>query len=327
MKTKISRLIFISLFFVGCNQSTSVHLVKVTKGRIQEIVTGVSSGTVVAEKDAELAFGAVGRINILNVSKGDFVKKDSILAELENEDMKSAYHTAVSELERLSSLKGFSAISKTTLDEAKRSVAINKSALEKTIIKAPFDGFVADQSLEIGQLAQITAVIPAPPIRLIDSEPRYVSVQIDEIDLQKITINMPAIVKIPSVRREPFNGTVRRVIPYINSTKEQDRTALVEININTDMLLTVGASSDVEIILQSKNDILLLPARAILGQRKDKFVYSVENGRIHKIHVEVGISNYDSAEIINGLKEGDAVVLPDVNTALTEKLKVTALED
>jgi HlyD family secretion protein len=320
--TKILFLISI-LFLTACSKEVPVKVSPVTKGQIIDSVTGVNAGTVYAEQDTELAFGAVGRVQKLHVSAGSSVKKDEILAELENEDLKATVEATSRELNRLVGVKNPDAVSQRELDEAKKLFAIAKAALEKTLIRAPFNGFVAELSLEVGQLAQITAVLPKAPIRLVDEAPRYIKVQFDEVDLRKIKVGDICKIKVPAVGLTPLEGQIRSVVPFVSSLKEQDRTAEIEVTVNYENLLPVGASADVEVILNKKDDVLLVPARAVLGSLDSRYIFLIQNGKAKKQEIKTGISNYDSVEVLSGISLNEKVIIPDDRNSISDGQAVT----
>ena len=310
------------LLIVGCAKATPVTVKKAERRATEEIITGVNSGTVLAEQDTELAFGAVGRVATLHVSLGDTVKRGAVLAELENDDLKTTLAVATKEEQRLNSLKDVKAVSSSMIDQAKQTRSLAAVALEKTLIRAPFDGFIAELNIEVGQLAQITAVLPKPPVRLVDTTPRYIKVPFDEIDLVKIHEGTPARIKLLAARKAPFAGVVRRVIPYVSSVKEQDRTAEIEVTIEADTLLPVGASADVELILSKKDAALVVPTKSVLGDNTGRFVYALVGSRAVKKQIKAGITNFDVVEVLDGLTEEDLVIIPDDKNTITDGQRV-----
>jgi HlyD family secretion protein len=325
---KFKNLIFFcAILAVACGKSPTVETVKVLQGSVESTIVGVSSGTVQAERTADLAFGAVGRVKALNVDVGSVVKNGDILAELENEDLKSNVSAAEAEFKRAATLSNKNAVSDSQQNEALRVFEVAKGAYEKSFIRAPFDGLITAMNLEVGQLSQITAVVPKPLMTIVDNLPRYVELELDELDLSKVTSGLPARIKIPAVRKEPFLGSVRKVVPYISTLKEQDRTADVEISINPEnLILPVGASADVEIITERKDKILYLPSKAVLGRSGNRFVYLLEGSRIRKVQVEAGLQNFDRVEIKKGLSENHLVVMPSDKLELADGIKVKVQE-
>lgn len=312
---------------IGCKKRPEVNTAAVTKGKVEETVSSVNSGTTRAEQIAELAFGTVGRVKEVNCQLGQLVREGDILAQVENSDLKSRRDVALEELERAKRLSQSQAASRSNVIQAQGNYDAAVSAFEKSLIKAPFDGIVVEQNLEEGQLSQITAVIPLAPIKLVDLQPRFVRAEIDEVDLPKVREGLPARIKILAIRREPFKATVRRVVPFVSTVREQDRTSEIELTVdNEQVLLPPGASADVEIITATKEDVLAVPSRTVLGRGTERYVYTLEGSRIHKTPIKVGISGYAVTEVVSGLQLGDRVVLPSEKVELVEGLAVKPIE-
>ncbi len=308
----------------GCTKKPEVAVVEVARGSVEQTVSGVNSGTVKAEQLAELAFGAVGRVREVNVHLGERVPKGIIIAQIENGDLKSKLDVAEEELARAKTLQRSQAASRSNVIQAQGNYDAAVTAYEKSLIRAPFEGIVAEKNLEVGQLSQITAVIPLAPIRLIDTQPRYVTVEIDEVDLPKVRLGMEARVKVLAVRREPFKAVVRKVIPFVSSVREQDRTSEVELNVESEgELLPAGASADVEIVTATKNDMIVVPSRTILGRGAGRYVFTLRGNKVSKTPVGVGLAGYNLTEIISGLDVGERLVVPSEKVDLVDGLAVT----
>ena len=312
---------------VGCQKPPEVKAVKVSQQKIEATVSGVSSGTVRSEQIAELAFGTVGRVKVLNVKLGDQVKEGQVLAEVENDDLRSRVSFTREELERRRRLNSDNAISRSSLILAQSEFDAANTALEKSIIRAPCGGLVAELNLEVGQLSQITAVIPKAPIRVVDVKPRYVRVEIDEVDLPRIQVGMSARVKILAVRKEPFIGRVRKVVNFVSDQREQDRTAELEVDIVNDSgTLPVGASADVEIITDTRDSALALPTRVVLGRLGARYVYRLDGEIAKKTIVATGLYNYLLTEITEGVKNGDDIVIPSDAVEVVDGMRVKKVE-
>lgn len=311
--------LLLSTGLLGCSKPVEVNGVAAVKTRVESTVSSVTSGSVDAEHEVELAFGAVGRVSVLNVKLGSKVKRGDILAELENLDLKQTLTKANSDLARAKTLWQSKVLASTESEEALKAQELAHANYEKSLIRAPFDGVVAEINLEVGQLSQITAVIPRALIRLVDLEPRFVEAEIDEVDLPKVTLGLPARVKILAVRREPFNATVRKVVPFVNATREQDRTSQIELTIeDKGVLLPVGASADVEILTESRDDALAIPSRAVFGRGASRYVFRLAGTKTAKTPVTIGLSNYDRTEIKSGLSIGDVVLTPRESAELID---------
>lgn len=314
---------FLCLALSACGKSPELRTVAASKQTVTATVSSVNSGTVRAERVAELAFGAVGRVKALNVHVGDVVKTGQVLAELENDDLISMLSTAQKELVRRTQLRAAHAVAESDLELIRREVRMTQVAYDKSRIVAPYDGLIAELNLEVGQLSQITAVVPRPLMKIVDLDPRYVRAEIDEADLGRVKVGQAARVKILALSREPFPAVVRKVVPYISTIREQDRTAEIELTVDSgSTFLPAGASADVEVIVDTRNDVLAVPTRTILGRGSQRHVFVLQNGRVYKRPVEVGIFNYDLSEIRSGLSVGDEVVMPAEGVELEDGMRV-----
>lgn len=326
MRPLLTSIIFSALVVAassGCRSKPEVSVIKVGRSRVEATVSSVNSGTVKAEQVAELAFGTVGRVKELNVKLGDSVRKGQVLAQVENEDLISRLDYTKQELERAEKLSKSSAMSQSGLTQAHAAFDAAVIGYEKSLIKAPYDGIIAELNLEVGQLSQITAIMTQAPIRIVDFSPRYVRAEIDEVDLPKIKVGFPARIKILAVRREPFKATVRKVVPFVSSIREQDRTSEIELSIeNEEILLPAGASADVEVIIATKDNALTVATKALLGRGGSRYAYRLESSIAKKTPVEVGIFGYTVSEIVSGLSEGDEVILPSDKVELKDGLLV-----
>ena len=308
---------------IGCKKTSQVRVASIKLGEVEAVVVGVNSGTVKAEQVAELAFGAVGRVKRVAVSLGSSVNTGDILAEIENDDLHSQLEVAREELARAQRLEKNRAASRSTVIQAQGIFDSARIAYNKSLIVAPFDGLIVERNLEVGQLSQITAVIPAPALRIVDTKPRYISVDIDEVDSSKIALGQKARIKILAVRREPFSGVVRKVVPFVSSVREQDRTTAVELTIDSEgFLLPVGASADVEIITEQRKDVLVAPSQAVLGRGGTRHVFVVDSNQLEKRQVQVGISGFEATEIVQGLQLKDSIAMPSDKFELKDTMSV-----
>ncbi len=185
--------------------------------------------------------------------------------------------------------------------------------LERTLMHAPFDGTIAEVNGELGEY-----VTPSPPgiatlpvVDLIDTTCLTISAPIDEVDAPAVKPGLSARISLDAFPGETFGGRVRRVAPYVLEIEKQARTVDIEadfINPADTTRLLPGYSADVEIILQTRENVLYIPTEALLeGQRV--LVYDPDSETLQSRPVETGLSNWKLTEITAGLEEGEQVVL------------------
>jgi HlyD family secretion protein len=181
----------------------------------------------------------------------------------------------------------------------------------KTVIRAPFDGVVAQVSAEVGEwITPAPPGVPIPPvIELIDPDQIYVSAPLDEVDSGKVRTGLPVRVTMDARPGAALAGRLARVAPYVQDALEQNRTFDVEVELDDRAVartLLPGTSADVEVILQVRPDVLRVPAYALLqGDR----VLVVRGGTLVAVPVTTGLRNWDFVEITSGLAAGDPVVV------------------
>jgi HlyD family secretion protein len=185
-----------------------------------------------------------------------------------------------------------------------------RARLERTLLRAPFDGTVAEINGEIGEFVTPSPVgIPTPPaVDVVDTSCLYITAPIDEVDAPRVREGMPARVTLDAFRDRSFPAHVRRVAPYVLDAEKQARTVEVEAEIDDfgDALLLPGYSADVEVILAERGDVLRIPTRALV---EGKRVYVLEGDRIHSREVTTGIGNWEHTEITEGIDAGARVVV------------------
>jgi HlyD family secretion protein len=185
-----------------------------------------------------------------------------------------------------------------------------RAALSRTVLKAPFAGIVAEVTGEQGEYTTPSPPgIPTPPaIDLIDDACLYVTAPIDEVDAPRIQVGLPARIALDAFPGQHFAGRVRRIAPYVLEVEKQARTVEVEV-VFTDpkaaRTLLVGYSADAEIILESREKVLRVPAQALLDGNK---VLVLNNGSLEERRVELGLANWEYSEVRSGLQSGEQVV-------------------
>jgi HlyD family secretion protein len=185
-----------------------------------------------------------------------------------------------------------------------------QARLERTLLRAPFAGTVAEINGEIGEFVTPSPVgIPTPPaVDVVDTSCIYITAPIDEVDAPRVREGMPARVTLDAFRDRIFKAHVRRVAPYVLDTEKQARTVEVEAGIDElgDALLLPGYSADVEVILAERTDVLRIPTRALI---EGKRVYVLEGDTVRSREVTAGIGNWEHTEIIAGIDAGARVVV------------------
>jgi HlyD family secretion protein len=196
---------------------------------------------------------------------------------------------------------------------AQANLQMNRVLLEETYLRAPFAGIVAEINGEVGEY-----VTPSPPgvatppaVDLIDYSCLYVTAPIDEVDAGALKVGLPARVSLDAFRGESFSGRLDRIAPYVLDLEKQARTAEIDVIFDDPGVrarLLVGYSADIDIILETRDQVLRLPTEAVM---EDDQVYRFDraSGTLELVSFTAGIRNWNFTEVTAGLDEGDEVVL------------------
>jgi HlyD family secretion protein len=195
--------------------------------------------------------------------------------------------------------------------EAQARTSASRADTARTVVRAPFDGIVAEVNGEVGEfLTPSPPGIPTlPAIDLIDDSCLYVSAPIDEVDAARLKIGMDARITLDAYRGKHFPGKLRRIAPYVLAIEKQARTVEVEVEFTEPgdaRHLLVGYSADVEIILAASGQVLRIPTSALLPG--NRVLRLGADGVLQERRIEPGLSNWEFTEVRSGLERGDRVV-------------------
>jgi len=188
--------------------------------------------------------------------------------------------------------------------------------LRNSTIVSPMTGLVLSRDVEVGDAVSSILILGSQAtlvMTLGDVTSVYVLGKVDEADIGKVYMGQPARITVESFKDKKFVGKVTKISPF---GKEKDNVTTFEVRVSIDNPggeLKANMSANAEIIREEKKDVLLVPDSAILYDKERKTSVEVpdrkgENGR-RKVAVKVGISNGVKAEVLEGLKPGDKVIL------------------
>ena len=222
---------------------------------------------------------------------------------------------------------------KSSAEVSRARLAVAQAALERTQLKAPFDGTVAEITGELGEFVTPSPVgVPTPPaVDIIDTSCLYVLAPIDEVDAPEIKAGMPARISFDAYNKKFFNGKVRRIAPYVLDREKQARTVDIEVNFIQDdnkINMLPGYSADVEIILDSHTNVIRIPSEALLEGQK-VYIYDNDSKIIYEKDVTVGLSNWKYTEVLEGLEKGEQIVTSIDRDGVTDgaDVKIESTQD
>jgi HlyD family secretion protein len=203
--------------------------------------------------------------------------------------------------------------SRADVEQAQARLKVTRVERGRTVLIAPFAGTIADI---VGELGEYTTPSPPgvatpPAIDLIDDSCLYISAPMDEVDAPKIHAGQPARITLDALPGKVLSARVKRIAPYVVAVEKQARTVNVEATLDQRPKpgeLLVGYSADLEVILDTRDNVLRIPTSALQEGNK-VLVYNAKTGVLDERAVKVGLSNWEFTEIVSGLAEKDRIVV------------------
>ena len=314
----------------GDSEEVSQQLVEVTRGDLTITVSG--SGNIDISNERNLAFSSGGKIDKIYVNEGDKVSKGNMLVKLDTSTLELALiqtkaglvqaRVAHDEMEynlnqlrdvlhasseRVKLAESAVAAAKEQVEAAERAVAEAQKALDEASITAPFDGVVAAIFVDEGDI-----VAPAiPVVHFADLSSLELIAEIDEIDIAEVKLDQKTIIEVDALPTLELEGKIKSISQL---PKVAAGVVLYEVKIGfevpSNFELKAGMSASVDIIINEKNNILLVPDRAITKDSQGNPVVKIKvNEEIEERPVTTGISDGLQTEILEGLNEGEVVVV------------------
>jgi membrane fusion protein (multidrug efflux system) len=293
---------------------TAVETVQVSTSTMQSSVRAV--GTLLAEASAVLRAEVPGQILQVHFAEGERVRKgaklfsiEATVLEAEVNEARANAERSTAAFERAREMYAKKLISANDYDSAEANMNVDvarllssQAKLSKTIIRAPFDGFVGLREINVGDYATIGQAV----VDVVQLDPLRVEFSVPETLLPKISAGQTVAVTVDAYPDETFEGTITAVSPRIDVAGHSvaARASLP----NASLKLRPGFFVRVNVTLAEKTDALLLPEQAIWPIGQDKTVYVVIDGKAHQRKVILGERLPGQVEILSGLDVGETVV-------------------
>ncbi len=186
----------------------------------------------------------------------------------------------------------------------------------ETIIRAPAEGILLQRLVNPGDpVVPLTSYQAGTDLAtLADMSDLIFKGTVDEIDVGKLTIEMPVRLKIGALPDQAVTGKLSRIAPQ---AIEKDNAKLFEVEIIMDsfkdVMLRAGYSANADIVIREKKDILLIPERLVIFEDDGAKTFveipgATPDAEPKKVAVQVGLSDGLNIEVTSGLKEGDNLV-------------------
>ena len=302
-------------------QPVTVTTLQPRRGTALEAV--YATGIVEAIDTARAGSTVAGRVVSVSVQEGDRVRTGQMLAQLDDrqaqqrlDDARARLELAEQELARDRSLvpTGIRSVqamqrSQAERDRAEAGVALAQRDVGEYRILAPLDGIVMRREVDPGNTVAANAALftVASTARL------RVAADVDERDIAQVRLGAPVAIRADAYPGEAFAARVTNIRRQGDTAT---RTFRVEADLPAGSKLYIGMTVDVNVVVAQRADALLLPPAAVRhdppqgGQPGQAYVLEPQNGRAHRVDVELGAVGATSVEVRRGLAP-DARVIAD----------------
>lgn len=257
-----------------------------------------------------------GRIDRFGFAEGDRVAAGDVLVELDSAILRAELAKSESDMvlaranhERATQLARQGTGTLRARDEAiaafhaaQADVALSRARLEKSRIAAPLSGIVGLRAVSVGAY-----VTPGDRIvELVDIDPIKVDFRVPELALSRLQTGQAIAVAVDALPGRAFTGEVYAIDPIVDP---DGRAVRLRARIaNPDGILSPGLFARVSILVERRDDAVLVPESAVFSEGRERFVYRVVDGRTVRTAVELGQRRPGEAEVREGLAPGDVVV-------------------
>ncbi len=303
-----------------------VNVVVVKKGSISQEKT--FSGTLEGIEQASIIAKISERITDIKYNVNDNVKKGDVIFELDKSGPTSNYLqtqagfiNAQKDYERMKALIDEGAVSQQRVDQAKTAYDVAKAnfdASKSTVeLTTPINGTVTDIKYNVGDW-----VTPGSELGIVaNTSEMVIKFYVSEVEVRKI--KMGEHVKIFS-EFDKKNSVEGKINEISRSASSDARAFQVKAKFNNskNLWFKPGMFVSVDVVLNSMNDVLIIPTPSITFNNNKNIVYRIKNGQAFPVEIKIGVSNQNNTEVVDGLNEGDTIVTMGMNN-LQDSSKVS----
>ncbi|MGE7470417.1 efflux RND transporter periplasmic adaptor subunit [Bosea sp. NPDC003192] len=273
-------------------------------------------GTLAADESVVIAPEIAGRVVSLGFKEGERVNKDQPLVMLDTAILDAELKQAQADLslardtyDRNRSLVQRGAGTQVALEQATAQLALQEARLQLVqaklalaTIKAPFTGVVGLRAVGVGDYVSIGKQL----ITLTNIDPIKVDFRVPEIYMTQLKVGQPIQLKVDAVPDRPFAGKIFAIDPVVDVN---GRAVKLRATVpNADLVLKPGLFARVTIMVDKRENALVIPETAVVPDGLSKTVFIVENGKAKRLPVELGKRLTGKVEVVKGLKAGMQIV-------------------
>lgn len=300
--------------------------IKVERGDLVAVVS--ATGTISPVNNVNVSSKITGLITEVRVVENQRVKTNDVLILLDDSKLRAQVAQAAARLanaeanyaraKRMNAAGGYSNqqldAARMEYDVAKASYEDASSNLEDTVIKAPIDGMVIGKPIPAGQTVSPGISNPMVLLTVADLGLMQIEALVDESDIGKVQLDQKVSFTVDAYPDKTFTG---KVAVISNKANIQQNVVYYSVFIDVESpegLLKPTMTARVSIHVGERKNVLIVPTLAIKDNKGQRFVQVMRGGQPEQVKITTGMSSEDKIEVVNGLKQGDMIVLPQAKT-------------
>lgn len=311
-----------------------VTLTHVERGEIESLLTITGTIAALPNQDVKVSSLVAGRIARLTAAEGDHVRRDQVLAQIEDrtyrdqlqqaeaavEQAKANLENATLNRDRNETLfkRGIAAgkdvedartqvsVNRAAVSQAEAQLALARLQLSRTEVRSPLSGIVVKRFVSDGE--QVDGTAAQPIFEVVNLQPAELFGNVPADYLGRIHVGQTLTISTDAFPGRNFEGRVVAISPAVDSSTN---VGLVRIRIaNREGLLRLGIFLSAQVPLEIHLNALVVPPQAIYRDAEGQpRVYRVQGQEADAVPVKLGIETAKQVELLSGAQEGDAVIL------------------
>ena len=307
------------------------------------------SGDVSPQFSLEVKAEVGGKVKELHVLPGDAVKQGQLLVEIDDRDILTEKESAMTEIagaklnmekarrnnergkdlfaQKLISQEAFDnfatehELAKNSLDRADRKVQTVEDKLNKTKVTAPNDGTVLTVPVVEGQV-----IIPAASVNngttlmtIANLEHLIVECHVNQVDIAKLRLKQKVKLRAEAIKDGDMEAEIFEiafVATLKNSIKGFTIRALID---KPSAAIRPGMTVSMSVPIDHADDAISVPVSAVFRSEGKRVVFVVAGQKTEKREVKLGVTNIEHAQILNGLKVGEEILLVNPERAVKKR--------
>jgi len=192
-------------------------------------------------------------------------------------------------------------VARTNVANAESQLALARKNLSYAVITAPFDGYVAERTADLGEYVspqqKVATIVKTNPLRI--------RIDIPEQAIPEVQVGQSVSMSTSAWPDKNFSGHIARIAPSVSASS---RTLSIEAEIeNNSGVLKPGQFATVRILQNRPQQAVLVPKRAVVTENDSSHVFVIKNGHAELRLVQIGQTEGDLLQVKSGVASGELI--------------------